>query len=281
MLPTIPHTLDEKGSDLMGKLTKPAIWDCISGFCGVETGVPLILTEVNKGRLTLSQYVKVMREPGQGLADLSEEGCDPPGIRRRYYDHRYGQGRRHRRQQVAQQEQTFPWHGWKVKGMPVCTIVRGHVQMRDGEPTANYRPDGEATAVASSWIHEASRTTRNLSTDVAPGSESPVEGQRCGRPLLAGGTDLVIAIKEKGIPKYVVDLKKIPGLSEIRENADGSITIGALTTMRAIETDPVLNTKYPFLCQSAAEGGLDSNQKPRDRRWQYGQRHPPPTWPRV
>jgi dihydroorotase-like cyclic amidohydrolase len=27
-----------------------------------------------------------------------------------------------------------PWHGWKVKGIPVLTIVRGHVQMRDGEP---------------------------------------------------------------------------------------------------------------------------------------------------
>lgn len=27
-----------------------------------------------------------------------------------------------------------PWNGWKVKELPVCTIVRGHVQMRDGEP---------------------------------------------------------------------------------------------------------------------------------------------------
>jgi dihydroorotase-like cyclic amidohydrolase len=27
-----------------------------------------------------------------------------------------------------------PWHGWKVKGVPVYTIVRGHVQMKDGEP---------------------------------------------------------------------------------------------------------------------------------------------------
>jgi carbon-monoxide dehydrogenase medium subunit len=77
-----------------------------------------------------------------------------------------------------------------------------------------------------------------------------------GGRFLAGGTDLVIAIKEKGlIPKYVVDLKKVPGLSGIRENADGSITIGALTTMRAIETNPLLNKKYPFLCQSAAEVG--------------------------
>ena len=77
-----------------------------------------------------------------------------------------------------------------------------------------------------------------------------------GGHFLAGGTDLVIAIKEKGlIPKYVVDLKKVPGLSGIRENADDSITIGALTTMREIETDSFLNKKYPFLCQSAAEVG--------------------------
>jgi dihydroorotase len=26
-----------------------------------------------------------------------------------------------------------PWDGWKVKGVPVCTIVRGHIQMRNGE----------------------------------------------------------------------------------------------------------------------------------------------------
>ena len=77
-----------------------------------------------------------------------------------------------------------------------------------------------------------------------------------GGRFLAGGTDLVIAIKEKGlIPKYVVDLKRVPGLSGIRENNDGSITIGALTTMRDIEIDSLLNKKYPFLCQSAAEVG--------------------------
>ena len=77
-----------------------------------------------------------------------------------------------------------------------------------------------------------------------------------GGRFLAGGTDLVIAMKEKGlVPKYVVDLKRLPGLSGIRENSDGSITIGALTTMREIEISPLLTKKYPFLCQSAAEVG--------------------------
>jgi aerobic carbon-monoxide dehydrogenase medium subunit len=104
--------------------------------------------------------------------------------------------------------------------------------MKRPEPLEMYQPTS---------LQEASR----LLKDNGPG----------GR-FLAGGTDLVIAIKEKGlVPKYVVDLKKVPGLSGIRENADGSITIGALTTMREIETAPLLNKKYPFLCQSAAEVG--------------------------
>jgi CO/xanthine dehydrogenase FAD-binding subunit len=77
-----------------------------------------------------------------------------------------------------------------------------------------------------------------------------------GGRFLAGGTDLVIAMKEKGLlPKYIVDLKRVPGLSGIRENGDGSITIGALTTMYAIEISPLIKKKYPFLAQSAAEVG--------------------------
>ena len=77
-----------------------------------------------------------------------------------------------------------------------------------------------------------------------------------GGRFLAGGTDLVIAMKEKGLlPKYIVDLKRVPGLSGIRENSDGSITLGALTTMYAIETSALIKRKFSFLAQSAAEVG--------------------------
>ncbi|HXF75189.1 MAG TPA: xanthine dehydrogenase family protein subunit M [Methylomirabilota bacterium] len=77
-----------------------------------------------------------------------------------------------------------------------------------------------------------------------------------GGRFLAGGTDLVIAMKEKGLlPKYIVDLKRVPGLSGIREHGDGSIAIGALTTMREIEISPLIKNKFPFLAQSAAEVG--------------------------
>jgi len=77
-----------------------------------------------------------------------------------------------------------------------------------------------------------------------------------GGRFLAGGTDLVIAMKEKGLlPKYIVDLKRLPDLGGIRENSDGSISLGALTTLHEIETSALIKNKYPFLAQSAAEVG--------------------------
>ena len=77
-----------------------------------------------------------------------------------------------------------------------------------------------------------------------------------GGNFLAGGTDLIIAIKEKGlVPKYIVDLKRIPALSGIREEPTGGLAIGALTTLREVETSPILRQRYPFLAQSAAEVG--------------------------
>jgi carbon-monoxide dehydrogenase medium subunit len=77
-----------------------------------------------------------------------------------------------------------------------------------------------------------------------------------GGNFLAGGTDLIIAIKEKGlVPKYIVDLKRIPALSGIREEPNGGLVIGALTTLREVETSPILRERYPFLAQSAAEVG--------------------------
>ena len=61
--------------------------------------------------------------------------------------------------------------------------------MKRTEPFEFYQP---------ATLQEASR----LLKDNGPG----------GR-FLAGGTDLVIAMKEKGLlPKYIVDLKRVPGL---------------------------------------------------------------------
>ncbi len=74
--------------------------------------------------------------------------------------------------------------------------------------------------------------------------------------FLAGGTDLTIAIKEKGlVPRFVVDLKRIPGLSGIQEDTGGGLSIGSLTTLYEVETSETITDRWPFLAQSAAEVG--------------------------
>ena len=130
-----PHTLDEKGCDINGKIIKPAIWDCISGFCGVETGVPLI-SDAGQQRPPDPESICQggQREPGQSLADVPEERAQFASAPTATSPSSTWTRKHHRRQQAAQQEQAIPWGGWKVKGMPVYTIVRGNVQMKDGEP---------------------------------------------------------------------------------------------------------------------------------------------------
>lgn len=74
--------------------------------------------------------------------------------------------------------------------------------------------------------------------------------------FLAGGTDLVIAVKEQGLsPDSVIDLKRIPDLAGIDDHADGSLAIGALTTLAEVESSPTILRRYPFLAQAAGEVG--------------------------
>jgi carbon-monoxide dehydrogenase medium subunit len=64
---------------------------------------------------------------------------------------------------------------------------------------------------------------------------------------LAGGTDLLLRMRRR-LQSYgsVVNLKRIPGLNEIRWTPDG-VSVGALTTFRTIETDERISSKYPAL----------------------------------
>lgn len=69
--------------------------------------------------------------------------------------------------------------------------------------------------------------------------------------LLAGGTDLILAMKRRtATPPHIVNLKTIPGLNGITEDATG-IKIGALTTMDVIERSAVIKEKYTPLWDAA------------------------------
>ena len=71
--------------------------------------------------------------------------------------------------------------------------------------------------------------------------------------ILAGGTDLIPSMRQKLFdPEYVLDLHAVAGMRGIRPKADGSVEIGALTTIRAIERSEFLRQHYPVLTEAAA-----------------------------
>src|SRR5262245_46410606 len=82
-------------------------------------------------------------------------------------------------------------------------------------------------------------------------------GEHVGKAdVLAGGTDLLVEIKEHiRAPDYVVNIKKIPGLDRLDYDADKGLRFGALVTAREIEISPITANKYRGLRQAVCEIG--------------------------
>ncbi len=71
--------------------------------------------------------------------------------------------------------------------------------------------------------------------------------------LLAGGTDLLLQMRRReACPAYIIGLKGITELSGIRTLADGGLAIGAMTTIHALMSSPVVREKYGVLAEAAA-----------------------------
>ncbi|MGQ0655504.1 MAG: FAD binding domain-containing protein [Betaproteobacteria bacterium] len=73
--------------------------------------------------------------------------------------------------------------------------------------------------------------------------------------VLAGGTDLLVEIKEHlRRAAHVVNIKRIPGMRELAFDS-GGLKIGALVTAREIEVSPVIQKHYAGLLQAVRELG--------------------------
>ncbi len=68
--------------------------------------------------------------------------------------------------------------------------------------------------------------------------------------VLAGGTDVIVDMKFKEEPLCLVNIKRIPAMSYIRED-NGSLRIGALTSIREIETSSLVREKLPLLWEAS------------------------------
>ncbi len=122
-----PHTREEKARPY------PA---SPSGMPGVQTLVPVMLTHVAEGRMTLERFVdltsaganRVFGTAGKGrLAEGYDADLTIVDLKAR---------RTIRHEAMATRSGWTPFDGFEAKGWPVMTIVRGRTVMRDDEVVA-------------------------------------------------------------------------------------------------------------------------------------------------
>src|SRR5689334_24587192 len=71
-----------------------------------------------------------------------------------------------------------------------------------------------------------------------------------GARLIAGGQTLVpLMAMRLARPTRLVDIARVPGLACVRDEGD-AIAIGAATTQRAVESDPLVRAKLPLLTRA-------------------------------
>ena len=124
-----PHTREEKARPY------PA---SPSGMPGVQTLVPVMLTHVARGRLSLERFVDLTSHGQNRIFGLADKGRLAEGYdadltivdleARRTITHG----------EMATRSGWTPFDGFEAQGWPVATIIRGRIVMRDGEITTPH-----------------------------------------------------------------------------------------------------------------------------------------------
>lgn len=135
-----PHTPEEK--------TRNDIWSVDCGFPGVESQMPLMLTEVAAGHATISDYVRWSAvNPAKVWGLFPRKGVIQVGAdadialvdlaRRWTLDDSKLQSR----------SKISPWHGRDVCGLPIHTLVRGRFAMKNRTLMPNSKGWGRSVHV--------------------------------------------------------------------------------------------------------------------------------------
>jgi len=123
-----PHSLSEKQTE--------SIWDVKSGIVGLETMLPLLLAQVNKGLLTIQQLVRLASRKPAEIYHIEDRGNLAQGS---FADITVVDLKRECQIDASKfhsKAKFSPFDGLKVKGMPVKTLANGQLIMDEGEIVA-------------------------------------------------------------------------------------------------------------------------------------------------
>jgi dihydroorotase (multifunctional complex type) len=111
------------------------IWEVLSGLPGVETMLPVLISEgFNKGRLNLADVSRVMSEnPAKRFGLHPNKGTIRIGAHADLVAVDVDKEWQIRSDKLHQRSDWTPFEGFNVKGSIEMTMVRGHIIMMEGE----------------------------------------------------------------------------------------------------------------------------------------------------
>jgi len=125
-----PHTLKEKGKGYP---------DSPSGMPGVETSLPLMLTQAKENRCTVAQVSNWMSTAVAAAYKIPNKGQIAPGYDADIVLVDLSTYRPVLREELQTKCGWSPFEGWTLTGWPVFTIVGGQVVYDHGEMDTNVR----------------------------------------------------------------------------------------------------------------------------------------------
>ncbi|NQE36426.1 dihydroorotase [Microcoleus asticus] len=128
-----PHTLAEKAQDYP---------NTPSGMPGVETSLPLMLTQAVEGRCTVAEVANWMSAAVAKAYKIPNKGSISPGFDADLVLVDLDNYRPVVREEMVTKCGWSPFEGWSLTGWPVVTVVGGKVVFENGKLDTNVR--GEA-----------------------------------------------------------------------------------------------------------------------------------------
>jgi dihydroorotase (multifunctional complex type) len=123
-----PHALSEKSAS--------SVWDVKVGLPGLETTLPLILTQVKKNRLSLFQVIQLLAEKPAEIYGLNDCGRLEQGKNADLSVIDFNQKFKIVASKFKSKAKYSPYDGWEVVGKPVKTFVNGSLVFDEGEIVA-------------------------------------------------------------------------------------------------------------------------------------------------
>ncbi|OIP94912.1 hypothetical protein AUK40_06600 [Candidatus Wirthbacteria bacterium CG2_30_54_11] len=118
-----PHTREEK---------EKGYWEAPSGVPGVETMLPLLLDQLNKGSISLPRLVEVTSTSPARLLGLTDKGAIAPGFDADLTVIDLQETHTFTDDEIISKCGWTPFAGMTVTGMPVMTVVKGEIMFDAG-----------------------------------------------------------------------------------------------------------------------------------------------------